>query len=411
MTYYEIKKVFSKRSSRIALVVLVVILVIILYFMVSDTTWVNERGDGEKGLGAIRKMKEAKQEWSGMLTEEEIRRVIQENNRINATPEAQSQDIRQQDIAFGWKQGFYDIRQLLIYSYGGFQDYDYYLADSLTPEQAGAFYENRIRNLEEWIADEEGGANILSEKEKTFLMEQYEKLDTPFYYDYQDGWKNLFEGFPAVAMITTMVLGFLCAGIFADEFRLRASAVFYSSYHGRRKAIWAKLRAGFLTVTGIYWGMMALYSATVLGIFGADGGGCLIQSKMMFWKSFYNLTNFQAYLIVVLGGYLGCLFMVSLVMLVSAAARSAVLAVIVPFVLIFLPSFLTDMNIPLLNKILGLMPDQLLQMNMVFKFFNLYEIGGKVLGAVQVLAVLYLVLTLLAFPVIYLVYKNKQIAG
>lgn len=410
MTYYEIKKVFSKRSSRFAMLVLGLLLVVVLYFMVSDTTWVNGNGDSETGFRAIPKVREAKGEWAGILTEEKIRQVIQENNRINGTPEAQSQEIRQQDIAYGWKQGFYDIRQLLLYSYGGFQDYDYYLADSLSPDQAGEFYENRIRNLEEWLWEEEGGANIFSEREKAFLTEQYEKLDTPFYYDYQDGWKNLFQWVPAVMMITVMVLGFLCAGIFADEFRLRASAVFYSSYHGRKKAVRAKLKAGFLIVTGIYWGMTALYSIAVLGIFGEEGAGCPIQSTMAYWKSFYNLTNLQACLILVLGGYLGCLFMTSLVMLVSASARSSVLAVIVPFVLIFLPSFLSNTNIPLLNKILGLLPDQLLQMNMVFKTFGLYEIGGRVTGAVLVLAAVYLVLTLLLFPVIYRVYGKKQIA-
>lgn len=410
MTCYEVKKVFSKRSSRISLLVLAALLAVVMYFMISDTIWVNEKGDGEKGFGAIQKLREAKRDWAGMLTEEEICRVIQENNRINNTPEAQSEEIWQQDIAYGWKQGFYDIRNLLVYSYGGFQDYDYYLADTLTPEQAGEFYQNRIKNLEEWLAKEEGGANIFSEKEKAFLMEQYQKLETPLFYDYQDGWKNLFQWAPAMAMITTMVLGFLCAGIFADEFRLKASAVLFSSYHGRKRAVRAKLKAGLLIVTGVYWGIILLYSLIVLGIFGADGAGCPIQSTIAGWKSFYNITNGQAYLLIVMGGYLGCLFMVSLVMLVSAAARSSVLAVTVPFILIFLPSFLSNTDLPLLNRILGLLPDQLLQMNQVVKYFNLYGIGGKVVGAVPVLLAVYLVLTLIVIPVTYRIYRRKQIS-
>ena len=138
------------------------------------------------------------------------------------------------------------------------------------------------------------------------------------------------------------------------------------------------MKAGAIIITAIYWAVMLLYTMLVLGILGVDGANCPIQSSMSGWKSIYNITNAQEYILIVLGGYLGCLFMQSLTMLVSAKTNSSVIAVIVPFILIFLPSFLSGTSLPLLNKILGLLPDQMLQMNQVVKFFNLYEIGGKV---------------------------------
>ena len=112
---------------------------------------------------------------------------------------------------------------------------------------------------------------------------------------------------------------------------------------------------------------------------------------------------------IVLGGYLGCLFMQSLTMLVSAKTNSSVIAVIVPFIFIFLPSFLSGTSLPLLNKILGLLPDQMLQMNQVVKFFNLYEIGGKVFCAVPILIISYSILLLLIVPVIYFIYRRKEV--
>ena len=42
-----------------------------------------------------------------------------------------------------------------------------------------------------------------------------------------------------------------------------------------------------------------------------------------------------------------------LTMLISAASRSAVVAVMMPFILIFVPSFLGGIRFPLINKILG----------------------------------------------------------
>ena len=76
-------------------------------------------------------------------------------------------------------------------------------------------------------------------------------MKTPLYYDYQAGWKNLFQYSPSIIMILTLVLGFLCAGIFSGEFQLKANAVFYSSYYGRNKAVWAKVKAGAIIITAI----------------------------------------------------------------------------------------------------------------------------------------------------------------
>lgn len=411
MTYYELKKIVVRRSTKFALLILAGMLAVIFYFMLADTSWVNEEGETEIGFAAVSNIREAKNEWSGPLTEEKIRQIIEENNRINQTPEATSEETQKQEIAYGWKQGYGDIRLLLSYSFGTFQETDYYTMDSLLPDTAADFYTNRLRNLQEWLAGEGAGADAFSDKEKQFLTDRYSEISTPFLYEYQDGWKNLFQWSPAVLMITTMVLGFLCAGIFSDEFRLKASAVFYSAYYGRSKAIRAKLKAGFLFVTIVYWSVMLIYTGVTFLIFGADGMLCPIQCFASGWKSFYNINNGQEFALIVTGGYIGCMFMAALVMLVSAAVKSSLLAVTVPFILIFLPSFLSGISSPLLNKILGLLPDQLLQMSMAVKYFNLYELFGKVVGAVPVLLGGYLVLTAVMFPVIYVSYRKHQVAG
>ena len=287
MTYYEIKKVFSKKGSKVALIFIFIVISVVLSFIIGDNKYVNRNGDAESGISAMLKVRELKKEWSGDC------------------------------------------------DYGEFNDYNYYLADSLSPDEAVDFYSNRIKNLKNWL--ETDGKDQFSEKEKSYLIRAYEKMKTPLYYDYQAGWKNLFQYSPSIIMILTLVLGFLCAGIFSGEFQLKANAVFYSSYYGRNKAVWAKVKAGAIIITAIYWAVMLLYTMLVLGILGVDGANCPIQSSMSGWKSIYNITNAQEYILIVLGGYLGCLFMQSLTMLVSAKTNSSVIAVIVPFILIFLP--------------------------------------------------------------------------
>lgn len=406
MTYYEIKNIFSKKGNRLALVFLLAVVVVILYFIMGENGYVNENGDEITGFRAIAKKREVQKEWAGELTEEKIRKVIEENVRISQTPEALSRDYRQNDIAYSQKQGFMDIRTLLNCSYGGFNEYDYYLTDSLPPEAASDFYSNRIKNLEEWLNTD--GKDQFSKKEKEYLLENYKDLKTPFYYDYQAGWKFLFQYAPTVVMIVTLILSFFCAGIFSGEFQQKSNAVFYASFYGRNRAVTAKIKAGLITITGIYWSTVLLYTGLVLGLLGADGAGCPIQSSMAGWKSIYHITNLQEYLLIVIGGYLGCLFMLALTMLVSAMTNSAFVAVAIPFILIFLPSFLSGINSNILSKILGLFPDQLLQMSQAVKFFNLYQIGGCVFLPVPILLAGYLILTVVILPVIYVIYRKKQ---
>lgn len=76
MIYYEIKKVFSKISNKIAIIILAIILCITISSAISGVEYVNEEGEIETGITAIRKLKEEKKKWKGELTEEQIKNVV-----------------------------------------------------------------------------------------------------------------------------------------------------------------------------------------------------------------------------------------------------------------------------------------------------------------------------------------------
>lgn len=407
MFQYEIKKVFSKTGSKIALLLLLG-LVALCCFFASRVTYIDENGDHETGPAAAAKLKEVRKQWAGPLDEETLRRAIAENARIRRSPQARSTDVKENDIAFGWGQGVEEIRDLLNCAYAAsFREYDYYRADSLSVDDAGRFYENRITLLSDWLSAEANEQYSAAEKE--YLLDRYRKIKTPFYYDYMEGWVHLFEYSPTLIMVTMLILGYLVSGIFSGEFSSKSDAVFFSSVYGRNKAVLAKIKAGFCITTVVYFASVLLYSAFLLLYFGADGQSCPVQTDWGSWKCFYPVSIGQKYVLIVLGGYVGCLFISCLSMLVSAKTRSALPAVIVPFALIFIPSFLGNINHPLVNKIIGLLPDQLLQVSTSLDYFNLYSLAGTVLGAIPVALVLYICLTVALLPVIYQIYRKKQI--
>lgn len=111
-------------------------------------------------------------------------------------------------------------------------------------------------------------------------------------------------------------------------------------------------------VTVVYWIMILLYSLIVFSVYGTGGANCAIQTSLGGWKSLYHMTFFQEYLLVIVGGYV------------------------------------------------GILPDQLLQMNMATNTFVLYEIGGKVLPSVPILMTIYPFLCVVLLPIMYHVYYN-----
>lgn len=150
------------------------------------------------------------------LTEEKLIQVIEENARINETPEAQSKDIQQQNIAYSKKQGFDDIRMMFADFYSGFQEWDYWTIDYLKPEEVKNFYSNRVESLKEYLysPEEDAVSHFLSEKEKAFLVKQYEKMETPLIYEDFIGWDESEYNAPMLIMFMCLILGFLVAGIF-----------------------------------------------------------------------------------------------------------------------------------------------------------------------------------------------------
>ena len=406
MLRYELKKIFGRTGGKIALIVLAIGLAVICYSATLQVSYTDENGDSHTGPTAARDLRDAKNEWAGPIDQAMITRAINVNQQIISSEDYNFTDIQRQNAAYHDTQGYATIRSLIAQTYGGFNEYDYYRLDSLTPDEAGQLYNLRVQNLKEWLARPDIS---FSPAEENFLVSQYEAMETPLYYEYNDGWDTLIYYAPTLVMFLLFVIIFLVSGIFPSEHRLKANAIFFSTKLGRGKAVRAKLLSGLVTTTVIYWVAIAVYTIVGLALLGADGAGGAFQ--LLKWKAFYNLTIGQAYALAVLGGYIGVIFLALLAMLMSALTRSQVVAVIVPYVLVLAANFAQSIlsSWEVLPSILGLLPDQLLQLSVVLDDFNLYTIFGHVTGSVPLLFLLYSALSLALIPLVYRVYRKSQV--
>ena len=407
---FELQKVLRKTSSKIALLILAGVLILACY-LTADVYWVNEHGTKEYGHAAAMKLRDAQKEWAGTLDEEKLSQVLAEIQRISATPEAKSKDYTQNDIAYSWGQGVGDIRNLLNFSFASdFSGYDYYRAENVRRAELGSFYSNRTRLLKNWLNDKTGPAyERFSTAEKNYLIRQYEAMETPLEYDYMLGWKQLTEKSSLIIALCAIVLGYMVSGFFADEFRWHTDTLLFTTVHGRTSTVWDKIKACLLLVTVVYWVGVSIFTLFTLEYYGADGADCYIQTDISGWKSFYNLTNLQRYGIMIGLGYVGNLFFALLTMWISAKMKSAVFAVTVPFILVFMPSILENLDSLLITKLTSILPDRLLRIGEALRYFDLLEFGGKVIGAIPAIAVLYAVLTILLIPICYRQFSRTQV--
>lgn len=403
---YEIKKVFSGRGGKVALGLLVLLVAVVSFAAISEVHYVDAQGNSFSGPRAARLLRAEKSRWTGYLTEDIFNEVIRLNAEINASPEGQSDDWRENDKAYARKQGFSDIRDVINSALCSFREYDYYRIDRARASDGADIYALRIANLTDWLNSDEA-KDRYSDAQRAFFTRQYENLTTPLYYEDADGWDALLTYSETVIMLTMLILSVLVCGLFSREYQLKADAIFFSTKTGRDRAVRAKILAGIVIVTAVYWVVVLMYTGIVLGVLGAGGGSCQIQASLHGWKTFYNITWFEEYLLTVLGGYVGTLFVLTLAMLVSAWTRSAVLAVMIPVVVLFLPVILSSIQSQ--SGVLGLFPDQLLQISYVVRYFNVYEIGGRVVAAIPVLFVLYAALFAGMVPLLYGVFRNAEI--
>ena len=113
MLRFEVKKVFSKSKNQIAVMVLIVMLVVASMLTINRVEYIDENGNHSSGISAAKNLREAENEWTGYLTEDVFKKVIEENKRINHSEESLSDDIQEQEKAYAKKQGISGIIEII----------------------------------------------------------------------------------------------------------------------------------------------------------------------------------------------------------------------------------------------------------------------------------------------------------
>lgn len=389
MLKYELKKVFSKRINQIVLMAALVLAVVFSAFAVKSVYYTDVNGKRHTVITSARKLADERNRWKGELTSEKIAEVVKSNRELRLKYSGEIPDTEYGKT----KQSYEDITSFAISVLTPDSEWDAGVLNQLSDEEAGALYSTYKDNIRK-MAKEYGE----TKEQRQFLEKQYDKIKMPFTYKAMVSWDTMILYAETYGIILAIVIGFLAAGIFAEEFGSRAEAVFYAAKYGRSKAVRNKIKVGMLMTTIVYWigvGMLSLICFTVMGV---SGFSTPYQMEQPY--SIYPMTYGQYYVLILVCGFIACLLAASVCMLVTAKMRTANVAVCIPFFLFCVMPFIGRAFSSFI-AFFKLTPDMLMNIMQCAKSPNIFQVGNTVFRQIPFVMALYFAVSIVLLPFVY----------
>lgn len=392
MLKYELNKIFKKKLNKILLTAALILAVIFSIFAINGVRYVDENGTLHKGFSSARMLSLKKNVWKGYLTDDVLSNVVSKKQQVKA--QYKDQMNIPDDVYGKEEESHIDIDEFINNILSKDDQHNSEAIYNLKKGDIHTLYDTRLKHIQTEIK-EEG----TTKEQQEYLNKLYQKIDTPFYYESPDSWSQASLLGQEYALVLVLLAGFLAAGVFSDEYKFKADSIFFSTKYGRTKAIHAKIRAGIIAATAVYFIGMLLFSLISFSAMGTSGFKTPIQIAWCY--SIYKLTYGQWYMLIILCGYIACLFSAAITMLVSAKLKNVSVATAIPFILFCVMPFV-GRALPF-RKIAHLTPDQLMNVYNSIRFVLVYQIGKIVFTPITFIMILYAAAAVIILPMVYLV--------
>lgn len=256
------------------------------------------------------------------------------------------------------------------------------------------------------VHDEINTINI-NNNSKEKLLKLDNKIETPFVYDYADGYMRFFTIMYTTGIIVAFTIAICIAPMFAGEYTTGADQLILSSKFGKSKLIFAKL------FTSISFGSVVCITLTLLTyfecmlIFGFDGANAPFQ--LLLPLSTYPLKMWQVALIFSVCIFLGSIFATAITLLLSSKFKSPFGVIIIISIILFAPMMInvSETNV-LLYNLFNLLPSNMMALWSVTSPI-LYELFGLSIEPYIFMPIFALFITIIILPFAYRSFKNHQI--
>lgn len=390
MLGYELKKVILKPLHIKIIIGALIAGILLSGLAVWSVYYVDQTGTSHRGLTAPGALTKDKSRWNGPLTDSVLLEVVKKQQDVEVRNKNSGPNPAYGRIGQSYRDIEEYINQTLCYG----TDYNPDAINQVSLETAGRLNELRKENINSLI--NEYGTTAAK---KEYLKRQFAKVRTPLEYEPSDAFRITGPFAAAYGLLLVLVISFLTVGIFSDEMNSESRFVYYSTKYGPTRGAAAKILAVFIIATMLYWSGMLLISLISFGGMGTGGAFAPIQTESPY--SMYGINFLERYLLILLSGYVACLFSAGMTLLLFVKTKSAISAMSI--------SFLLFAGLPLLagndafESFRMLMPDRLFHVPENINLPCMYQLGNIVCSQSALLIALY---SFLLIPTVVLSYRG-----
>lgn len=336
---FEVKKMLRKPLVWAALIGLISFVAVMEYaWVVPGYASIQMEEDGRKvvieGFDAIAADKEICAAYHGPLTDEKVRSIIET----------------------------YDIPDSV------------WEADKIDPARESHYTHNLMYS----ILSVHGFLNLDGSYKGIQVEEIFGDLSPGLVIGYSTGWECSLNVLLYSFLLWGCILVIIVAPVFSEEYTIHMDALILTGIHGRRKCTLAKIISAFLiTIAG---SVLLLFVCTMLqlAVHGSEGWDCSVQLGELGHFEYvpYQMNWLQAYGHACIAWFGGMLVLTSIVLVVSALAKSSFSALVIAFVIYVVPMFLPWNIFPESVELWGyLLPITQMQIIRLFRF-DLVTLGS-----------------------------------
>ena len=345
----EHKKLWRKQMIKIC--VLLCFIYIVIFGSVLSFQWftfgssddyTSAFGNNFDGYGMIKDSQEYALAFGEELTDETLQQLVREYQRMEA--EGLELELERTD----WK----IINSWLSMLYPELHDPSTYrtMISYVNPDKLTGFYERREQAIDDFL---ENSGQVGVEKEYLLNMEQ--KVETPFQYEWVEGWSQLLGSIVAdLGIVMALFLAITLSPLFAGEWHDNTSSLVLTTKNGWGKVAFAKILTG-LAFTVEFFVILVIPSIISQMLFmGTSGWDMPIQNIKPLAIAPMNMLQAEIYEYAF--ALLGAIGFAGIVMFISATVKSNVLALLFSLAVVYGPMMVAEYLPYELQNALDLLP-------------------------------------------------------
>lgn len=413
LTKFEFKKIIQSPIVVIAFIALLIINICALLFGSQIGVYTASQSPFDTNI------QQAKQNGSFFAGEindkwyqfhkQEMQKMI--DDPANQVSDAEKQKIRESLIAEGYsEQEIYNMGNFIYIKKDLISSNDYNKYENV--EVAINFYKN-ANNYGKMMAYKykslySGDKGIiLAEKAEEMYRDLAENYTA--YYNYDLGyWKlrNIHANYPfSIGLLVLIGL----APLFSAEYSRKTDAIILSSKHGKRKLIFAKIKAGLIFSVASWVLIEVINTLIIAGIYGTTGAEA-------YWQNFqidvapFPFNQLQITLVTLATSLLGTIFLASIIMMISVFSKNQFVSLLIGGIILIAPCLnFAFRNNNTLQCIYNFMPTRVLTAINEWQIFDLLYLFGKAIPIQYAVIGMALFISIVSLFLCGIIFKKKQV--